>query len=89
MGEHAEIDVPATDTVFQVPDHNEMLTSVVLPDWVDDAKTRSRLLNEYNIEVGAGLGWLKGKIWRVGLMGETCKTRYIHCLMGALKEILS
>jgi alanine-glyoxylate transaminase/serine-glyoxylate transaminase/serine-pyruvate transaminase len=66
-----------------------MLTSVVLPDWVDDAKTRSRLLNEYNIEVGAGLGWLKGKIWRVGLMGETCKTRYIHCLMGALKEILS
>lgn len=65
-----------------------MLTSVVLPDWVDDAKTRSRLLNEYNIEVGAGLGWLKGKIWRVGLMGETCKTRYIHCLMGALREIL-
>jgi len=66
-----------------------MLTSVVLPDWVDDAKTRSRLLNEYNIEVGAGLGGLKGKIWRVGLMGESCKTRYIHCLMGALKEILS
>ena len=66
-----------------------MLTSVFLPDWVDDAKTRSRLLNEYNIEIGAGLGWLKGKIWRVGLMGETCKTRYIHCLMGALKEILS
>ncbi len=66
-----------------------MLTSVVLPDWVDDAKTRSRLLNEYNIEIGAGLGGLKGKIWRVGLMGESCKTRYIHCLMGALKEILS
>jgi len=66
-----------------------MLTSVVLPDRVDDAKTRSRLLNEYNIEVGAGLGWLKGKIWRVGLMGETCKVRYIHCLMGALREILA
>jgi alanine-glyoxylate transaminase/serine-glyoxylate transaminase/serine-pyruvate transaminase len=46
-------------------------------------------LNEYNIEVGAGLGWLKGKVWRVGLMGETCKLRYIHCLMGALREILS
>lgn len=66
-----------------------MLTSVALPDWVDDAKTRSRLLNDYNIEVGAGLGYLKGKIWRVGLMGETCKLRYIHCLTGALKEILS
>jgi alanine-glyoxylate transaminase/serine-glyoxylate transaminase/serine-pyruvate transaminase len=65
-----------------------MLTSVTLPDWVDDAKIRSKLLNEYNIEVGGGLGWLKGKIWRVGLMGETCKLRYIHCLMGALREIL-
>jgi alanine-glyoxylate transaminase/serine-glyoxylate transaminase/serine-pyruvate transaminase len=66
-----------------------MLTSVGLPDRLDDAKTRSRLLNEYNIEVGAGLGWLKGKIWRVGLMGETCKLRYIHCLLGALREILT
>ena len=65
-----------------------MLTSVALPDGVDDAKIRSRLLNEYNIEVGGGLGWLKGKIWRVGLMGETCKVRYIHCLMGALRDIL-
>jgi alanine-glyoxylate transaminase/serine-glyoxylate transaminase/serine-pyruvate transaminase len=66
-----------------------MLTSVTLPDWVDDVKVRSRLLNEYNIEVGGGLGQLKGKIWRVGLMGEACKIRNIHCLMGALREILS
>ena len=66
-----------------------MLTSVALPDWVDDVKIRSRLLSEYNIEVGGGLGRLKGKVWRVGLMGETCKIRNIHCLMGALKEILS
>jgi alanine-glyoxylate transaminase/serine-glyoxylate transaminase/serine-pyruvate transaminase len=67
--------------------HN--LTSVLLPDKVDDVTIRSRLLNDYNIEVGGGLGRLKGKIWRVGLMGETCKIRNIHCLMGALKEILS
>jgi alanine-glyoxylate transaminase / serine-glyoxylate transaminase / serine-pyruvate transaminase len=66
-----------------------MLTSVRLPDYIDDAKTRSRLLNEYNIEIGAGLGALKGKIWRIGLMGETCKVRNIHCLTGALREILS
>jgi len=65
-----------------------MLTSVALPDRFDDVKIRSRLLNEYNIEVGGGLGWLKGRIWRVGLMGETCKIRYIHCLTGALREIL-
>jgi alanine-glyoxylate transaminase/serine-glyoxylate transaminase/serine-pyruvate transaminase len=66
-----------------------MLTSVILPDWIDDAKVRGRLLNEYNIEVGGGLGQLKGKIWRVGLMGETCKLQNIHCLMGALREILT
>jgi alanine-glyoxylate transaminase/serine-glyoxylate transaminase/serine-pyruvate transaminase len=65
-----------------------MLTSFALPDWVEDAKVRSRLLNEYNIEVGGGLGWLKGKIWRIGLMGETCRMRNIHSLMGALREIL-
>jgi alanine-glyoxylate transaminase/serine-glyoxylate transaminase/serine-pyruvate transaminase len=65
-----------------------MLTSVALPDWIDDAKTRARLLNEYNIEVGGGLGQLKGKIWRVGLMGESCKVQNIHCLMGALRDIL-
>lgn len=66
-----------------------MLTSVFLPDGMEDAKMRSRLLNEYNIEVGGGLGYLKGKVWRVGLMGETCKLRYIHCLTGALRDMLT
>jgi alanine-glyoxylate transaminase/serine-glyoxylate transaminase/serine-pyruvate transaminase len=66
-----------------------MLTSVTLPDWIDDIKIRGGLLNGYNIEVGGGLGQLKGKIWRVGLMGETCKLQNIHSLMGALREILA
>ena len=66
-----------------------MLTSVVLPNWVDDASVRARLLNDYRIEVGGGLGHLKGKIWRVGLMGETCRAQNIHCLTGALRDILS
>jgi alanine-glyoxylate transaminase/serine-glyoxylate transaminase/serine-pyruvate transaminase len=66
-----------------------MLTSVTLPNWIDDVPTRKRLLSEYNIEVGGGLGQLKGKIWRVGLMGETCRIQNIQNLMGALREILS
>jgi alanine-glyoxylate transaminase/serine-glyoxylate transaminase/serine-pyruvate transaminase len=66
-----------------------MLTSVVLPDWVEDLPIRKRLLNDYNIEVGGGLGQLKGKIWRIGLMGETCKIQNILSLMGALKDILA
>ncbi len=65
-----------------------MLTSVCVPDKVDDAKTRMRLLNDYKIEIGGGLGHLKGKIWRIGLMGETCRLQNIHLLMGALKELL-
>ncbi len=66
-----------------------VLTSVLLPSGVEDAPIRKRLLDEYQIEVGSGLGQLKGKIWRVGLMGETCRIQNIHCLMGALKEILT
>ena len=66
-----------------------MLTSVFLPDGVHDLPTRKRLLNEYQIEVGGGLGELKGKIWRVGLMGETCRLQNVQCLVGALKEILA
>ena len=65
-----------------------MLTSVALPNGVEDAPVRRKLLDEYQIEVGAGLGQLKGKVWRIGLMGETCKMQNIACLMGALREIL-
>jgi len=65
-----------------------MLTSVYVPDKVEDAPTRARLLDDYKIEIGGGLGHLKGKIWRIGLMGETCRLQNIHLLMGALKEIL-
>jgi alanine-glyoxylate transaminase/serine-glyoxylate transaminase/serine-pyruvate transaminase len=65
-----------------------MLTSVYIPDKVGDAPTRAKLLNDYKIEIGGGLGPLKGKIWRIGLMGETCRLQNIHLLMGALREIL-
>ena len=49
---------------------------------------RQTLLNEYDIEVGAGLGPLKGKIWRVGLMGESSRPEYVDKLLLALKNIL-
>lgn len=66
-----------------------MLTSVYLSDGVEDVPTRKKLLNEYHIEVGGGLGEAKGKIWRIGLMGETCRLQNVQCLIGALKEILA
>ena len=49
---------------------------------------RKRLLNEYNIEVGGGLGEAKGKIWRIGLMGDSCRIQYVQSLISALKEML-
>lgn len=65
-----------------------MLNAVRLPPGLDDGGTRNRLLEEYNIEVGAGLGAFAGKIWRVGLMGESASVNHIHVLVAALKQIM-
>ena len=65
-----------------------MLTAACLPAGVEDVPMRKRLLNEYNIEVGGGLGETKGKIWRIGLMGDSCRIQYVHSLISALKEML-
>jgi alanine-glyoxylate transaminase/serine-glyoxylate transaminase/serine-pyruvate transaminase len=65
-----------------------MLTCVMIPDGVEDAPVRERLLNEYGIEIVGGFGPLKGKAWRVGLMGYSASERNVHYLLAALKEIL-
>ena len=65
-----------------------MLTSAYLPAGVEDVPTRKRLWDEFGIEVGGGLGKVKGKIWRVGLMGEACRLENIHHLVSALREML-
>ncbi len=65
------------------------LNSVYLPNEVtDEAQLRSTLLNDFNIEVGGGLGDFAGKIWRIGIMGESCTKNHVNMLIGALKEIL-
>ncbi len=66
-----------------------MLNAVKLPEGLEDASTRSRLLEEYNIEVGGGLGDFAGKIWRVGLMGNSSSANHINTLLGALNSILN
>jgi alanine-glyoxylate transaminase/serine-glyoxylate transaminase/serine-pyruvate transaminase len=65
-----------------------MLNAVKVPEGYDDALIRGRLLNEYNIEIGAGLGEFAGKVWRIGIMGESCTKNHINILLGALKNIL-
>ncbi|MEQ8412932.1 MAG: alanine--glyoxylate aminotransferase family protein [Imperialibacter sp.] len=64
------------------------LNAVYLPEGVDEAALRTRLLNDYNIEVGGGLGVFAGKIWRIGIMGESCTKNHVNMLVGALEEML-
>jgi alanine-glyoxylate transaminase/serine-glyoxylate transaminase/serine-pyruvate transaminase len=65
-----------------------MINAVKIPDGVDDAKVRQRLYDDFNIEIGAGLGPLKGKIWRVGLMGHGARVENIELLSSALKKLI-
>jgi alanine-glyoxylate transaminase / serine-glyoxylate transaminase / serine-pyruvate transaminase len=64
------------------------LNAVTVPEGVDEANVRKRLLNDYNIEVGAGLGPMKGKIWRIGLMGETSSPENVRRILEALRAII-
>jgi len=73
------------DKEYRLP----QLNSVTIPAGVEEAKVRAALLNDYNLEIGAGLGTLAGKVWRIGLMGESCcKTNVLLCL-GALDAVLT
>ena len=65
------------------------LNAVRVPEGVDEAGVRKHLLQEFNIEIGSGLGPLAGKIWRVGLMGASSSPRFIVLLLGALESALA
>lgn len=65
------------------------LNSVMIPDGVDEAEVRSRLLQDYNLEIGAGLGALAGKVWRIGLMGAACNKKNVLLCLSALENTLA
>lgn len=72
-----------------VPTHSlHNLNCVHKPEGADDAEVRSRLLNEYGIEIGAGLGPMAGKAWRIGIMGHSCSQRNVDLVLAALKNVL-
>ena len=72
------------------PEHRlPQLNVVALPDGLDDAAARRRLLDDYGLEVGGGLGDLAGKVWRIGLMGAACtRTNVLTCL-AAIDDVLT
>ncbi len=74
---------------FAQPGHRlPMLNAVHLPAGVDDAAVRRRLLDDHDIEIGGGLGELAGRIWRIGLMGESSRRASVLAVLGALDELL-
>lgn len=65
------------------------LNSVIVPDNVDEKAVRQELLESYDLEIGAGLGELAGKVWRIGLMGSACTTKNAKYVVHALKQVLN
>jgi alanine-glyoxylate transaminase/serine-glyoxylate transaminase/serine-pyruvate transaminase len=61
---------------------------VSVPAGIDEAAIRRRLLNDYDIEIGGGLGVFAGKAWRIGLMGYSASRRNVGTLLSALKDCL-
>jgi len=75
--------------VVDEKDRLPQLNAVYIPDGVDDVAVRSALLNDYSLEIGAGLGVMAGKVWRIGLMGHACNKRNVLLCLGALGDVLS
>ena len=74
--------------IVKEADRLPQLNTVSIPAGVDDASVRSRLLNDYNLELGAGLGALAGKVWRIGLMGHSSRAENILLCVAALESVL-
>lgn len=78
------------DLTLHVPEAHRLttLTTVRVPEGVDELAVRRRLLEEYNIEIAGGLGELKGRIWRIGLMGYSSRPENVLVLLSALERTL-
>lgn len=75
---------PAAEQGYRAP----MLTTLRIPEGIDDATLRKRLITDYGIEIGAGLGTFAGKAWRIGLMGESANERNVMLVLNALEKLL-
>ncbi|GAA1304172.1 pyridoxal-phosphate-dependent aminotransferase family protein [Pseudonocardia xinjiangensis] len=90
VGALLQSELPELGFSLVAPDGSRLpqLTTAVLPDGLEDGPARTRLLAEYGIEVGGGLGDLAGRAWRIGLMGHAATERSVVTLLGATRELL-
>ena len=84
----AGIEALGLSFVVDEPYRLPQLNSVTIPEGIDEAVVRTRLLNEFNLEIGAGLGSLAGKVWRIGLMGHSSRAENILLCLSALEAVL-
>ncbi len=75
---------------FVVPERERLpqLNAIAIPSGVDDATVRGLLLADYGLEIGAGLGAMAGKVWRIGLMGHGSSPRNVRLCLAALEDVL-
>jgi alanine-glyoxylate transaminase/serine-glyoxylate transaminase/serine-pyruvate transaminase len=83
--------IEAMGLSFIVPEADRLpqLNAISIPEGVDDAAVRGRLLNEHHLEIGAGLGDLAGKVWRIGLMGYSSRIENVTRCLAALDAVLA
>ena len=85
----AGVEAMGLSFVVDEADRLPQLNSVSIPEGVDDEMVRARLLNEYGLEIGAGLGPMAGRIWRIGLMGYASNRKNVLLCLGALDAVLA
>ncbi len=88
LGLKAGLEAMGLSFIVKEGDRLPQLNAVTIPAGVEDAAVRGRLLSEYNLEIGAGLGALAGKVWRIGLMGHSSRAENILLCVGALESVL-
>ncbi len=84
----AGIEAMGLQFIVKEQDRLPQLNAVTIPDGVDEAAVRTQLLNDHNLEIGAGLGALAGKIWRIGLMGTSSSMWHVEYCLNALDKVL-
>jgi alanine-glyoxylate transaminase/serine-glyoxylate transaminase/serine-pyruvate transaminase len=84
----AGLDAMGLSLAAQAGHRLPMLNTVSVPDGVAEDKVRSCLLERHGIEIGAGLGPMKGRVWRIGLMGESCRRSSVLLVLSALEQAL-
>jgi len=84
----AGLEAMGLNFIVPVSERLPQLNAVSIPEGVDDATVRGLLLNDYNLEIGAGLGPMANKVWRIGLMGHACRKENVLKCLSALDDVL-